>query len=182
MILGVTGKIASGKSEVLKILEKRGFYCIDADDIVHELYKSGGRGAKEVSKLFGKEHLSEDGEVDRLRLRDLVFGDVDRLKLLNEAIHPLVYEEISKILSECNYKNIAIEAAYFDSGYLLDLVEKILWVERPGREIIRTLIEDRNFPYELAEKAYSLIEKPLEIDFEIVNDGDLKELSEKVWV
>lgn len=180
MILGVCGKIASGKSEILKILKKRGFYCINADKIVHDLYQSGKAGAKRIEAVFGGKFLSEDGSVDRMKLRDAVFADENKLKLLNDIIHPLVYEEIAGILAKHgNSADVAIEAVYFDENFLNDFVDKLMWVERPKEKIIKTLIGERGFSQELAEKAYDLIGKPSDetIDFLVENNSDLPTLS-----
>ena len=122
MILWVSGKIASGKSEVLKVFEEEGFFCIDADKIVHEFYEPGGLGALKVLELFGEEFLDEEGAVNRTKLRDLVFFDTEALGRLNESIHPLVFDEIQKRLPKEG--DIAIEAAFLSEN----LFEKIFQV------------------------------------------------------
>lgn len=180
MIIGVTGKIASGKSEILKILGVRGFYCIDADKIVHDLYKSGGSGAKVVAAVFGDGFLNDNGSVDRVKLRDVVFSDEAKLKLLNDVIHPLVYAEISGLVQARADKDIAIEATYFDHDFLEDFVDKLVWVERPKAEILKALIDEREFTPELAAKVCNNIEKSPDVDFVLKNDGDLNDLKLKV--
>lgn len=181
MILGVCGKIASGKSEVLKILKKKKFYCIYADKIVHDSYKGGGVGACKIVAIFGKKFLNKHGDVDRIKLRDEVFYDENKLKLLNDIIHPVVYEEIAGILSKMKpLKNVAIEAVYFDEDFLSDFVDKLLWVERPKKQIIEVLIKDRGFSLELAEKSIVYINKPNKVDFTLKNDSDLSKLEKKV--
>ncbi len=180
MVLGVCGKIASGKSEVLKILREKGFYCVEADKIVHDLYKKGAQGARKIEVVFGKKFLKENGEVDRLKLRDEVFEDENKLKLLNDIIHPVVYEEIKSVLSRHHEKNIAIESVYFDSEFLGDFVSELLWIERPKEGILKVLIDDRGFTRDLAEKVFDYIQKPKEIDFVLKNDGSLSKLKEEV--
>lgn len=157
MIIGITGKIASGKSRLMKEYEKRGFYCIYADKIVHDLYKKGGVGAKVIEAVFGKKFLMKDGSVDRIKLRDLVFTDENKLKLLNDVIHPLVYEEISLLTKQNEAKDIAIEATYFDPNFLEDFVDEVVCVERPKEEIIKCLMEERGFTDEMAESAWALL-------------------------
>lgn len=181
MILGVCGKIASGKTEVLKILKKKGFYCIYADKIVHDSYKSGGVGCKKIAAIFGRRFLNKKGEVDRIKLRDEVFNDENKLKLLNDIIHPVVYEEIAGILAKFKKpENVVIEAVYFDEDFLNDFVDKLLWVERPKEYIINVLVKKRSFSRELAEKAVDCINKPNDVDFTLKNDLDLSKLEEKV--
>lgn len=176
MIIGVTGKIASGKSEVLKMLGERGFYCIDADRIVHDLYKSGGSGAKVIVAVFGEKFLAKDASVDRVKLREEVFFDEAKLKLLNDVIHPLVYEEIALLTKQNEGKDIAIEATYFDPNFLEDFVDKLIWVERPESEILKVLMKERLFSPELAAKVLNNIGKPADVDFLLKNDGSLKDL------
>lgn len=180
MIIGVCGKIASGKSEIMKILKKKGFYCIEADKIVHDLYKSGGVGAKKIAAYFGEGFLKKDGSVDREKLRNVVFNDDDERKMLENLIHPEVYAEIQRILPGVKAKNVAIESIYFDHSFLEDFVDKILWVERPIGDIKKVLIEERGFFEGLAIKLIHLIERPREVDFIIENSGELKDLEKSV--
>lgn len=181
MIFGVCGKIASGKSEVLKILKKNGFHSIYADKIVHGSYKSGGVGAHKVAAIFGKKFLNKKGDVDRIKLRDEVFYNEDKLKLLNDIIHPVVYEEIAGVLSKlATADNVAIEAVYFDEDFLNDFVDKFLWVDRPRDRMIEVLIKKRGFSMELAEKAVDCIHKPNEVDFSLENNADLSSLERGV--
>lgn len=173
MILGICGKIASGKSEVLKILKKHGFYCIDADKIVHDLYESGGLGAKRVEAYFGKKFLQKDGSVDRAKLRQVVFSDENKLKLLQDIIHPAVYNEISSLLQKHTDEDIAIESVFFDKDFLGDFVDRLIWVERDKKEILRVLTQERGFDKNLARKAIDLVQKPQKVDFEVRNVGGL---------
>ncbi len=182
MIIGVAGKIASGKSEVLKMLGERGFYCLDADKIVHDLYRIGGAGAKVVAAVFGGVFLNEDGSVNRVKLRDVVFADEAKLKLLNDVIHPLVYEEIAFLTKKHVGENVAIEATYFDPNFLEDFVDKLIWVERPEEEVLKVLVNERGFSQESSTVAYELIIKPREFDVELKNDGNLAFLKEQLGV
>ena len=145
MILGVTGKIASGKTEVMNILRDHDFYCIYADKIVHNIYRKEGEGSKRVVAVFCEQFLSDSGEIDRLKLRNEVFQDENKLKMLNNIIHPIVYEEIVNLLKKHSgqHENIAVELVYFDTEFLGDFVDKILWVERPNEDIKKVLVEQR---------------------------------------
>ncbi len=180
MILGITGKIASGKSEVLKILKKQGFYCVDADKIVHDLYKSGGVGANKIATYFGEKFLNNDGSVNRKKLRDEVFQNDDERKYLENLIHPEVFTVINDLIGRYKGKDIAIEAVYFDIDFLDDFVNKLIWVERDEDKIIQILLEGRGFDEILAKKLVDLIEKPNKIDFVFKNDGSLQDLEKLV--
>ncbi len=179
MIIGVMGQIASGKSEVLKIFRKKGFFCIDADEIVYDLYKANGEGSKRIAVVFGEKFLSPRGAVNRVMLRNEVFADENKLKLLNNVIHPIVFEEIVKLLRE-NHENVAIEAIYFDQSFLNDFVDKLIWIERLPELIKKVLISERNFSSAIANFAAKLITRPNNVDLVINNNGSLSDLKRLV--
>ena len=76
--------------------KKQGFYCIDADKIVHDLYKSGGVGANKIAIYFGKQFLDSDGSVDRKKIRDEVFHNDDERKYLENLIHQVKSKVLDK--------------------------------------------------------------------------------------
>eukprot|EP00770_Monocercomonoides_exilis_P010181 MONOS_10130.1-p1 / transcript=MONOS_10130.1 / gene=MONOS_10130 / organism=Monocercomonoides_exilis_PA203 / gene_product=dephosphocoenzyme A kinase / transcript_product=dephosphocoenzyme A kinase / location=Mono_scaffold00447:16856-17345(+) / protein_length=106 / sequence_SO=supercontig / SO=protein_coding / is_pseudo=false len=98
LVIGLTGGIACGKSTVSKILSSH-FPIIDADAIVTELYQQGHKGYDAVIRLFGKNALKENGEIDRQRLASIVFEDEAKRKKLNSAVHNNSYS-LNKILFE----------------------------------------------------------------------------------
>lgn len=178
MVLGVCGKIASGKSEFLRLLGKRDWLCIDADQVVDELYKKGEKGQKRIEELFGREYLNLDGGVNKSKLRDLVYADLNKLKVLNEAIHPLVVDRIAEFLSgvDTSRSNSAIAASYFESGGLADLVDDIVWIERDQQDIEKVLVDERDFSKEMAKRVIDLIGKPKGTSFVIKNNNGLDDL------
>lgn len=183
MILGITGKIASGKSEALKILKKIGFYCIDADKAVHDLYKNGGVGQVLVEKHFGKEYLLSNGDVDRKKLGKLVFMNKSKLLILNKLIHPCANEEIKKRVIKAlrnDNKNIAIEAVYLDQNQLGSLVDKILIIERSEEKRLEVLIKKRGETAVIAEKMINIIKVPKKANFVIQNNGSLNDLENEL--
>ncbi len=98
--VGLTGGIASGKSTVGKIMAEAGCVVTDADRIVAELYEPGEKGTAAVVELFGDEVLDARGAVDREAVAQVVFGDPEARKRLEQAIHPLVGERYRQILEE----------------------------------------------------------------------------------
>lgn len=178
MIIAVLGKIASGKSEVVRILQNYGFLCIYADKITRDLYKKGAAGQKKVAKYFGKDFLMEDFSVDRIKLRDVVFSSPKKLKLLNKIIHPLVYKEIMFRLSKLPKKvNVVLELTYLDDKKLIAMMDKIFWVERPSNLIEKALIHERGFTKILAKRVIKLGIRPKRVDFVIKNDSDFSALN-----
>lgn len=177
MIVAVLGKIASGKSEVMAILKKKGFFCIYSDKIVREIYKSGGKGPKLIKKYFGSEYLLKNGEVNRVKLRHIVFGSPNKLQLLNKIIHPLVYAEIKKLIKSASGKNMAIELSYLVDNRLNRNIDTLIWVDRDVKLIKKTLLTERKFTEDLVEKTIKLIKKPVSVDFVVKNNKDLASLN-----
>lgn len=163
-ILGVSGLPASGKSTVLGILKRHGFFVIEADEVVRDLYKAGGAGQRKIAEFFGDEYLRKDGSVNRRKLGKVVFADFKKLKILNALIHPIVFSEILKIIDSCGSDFIAVEAAYFEEKHLAGIVDKILYVERVVMNKIKF------YP------------KPFRKDVVVRNNSTLKALDKKVII
>lgn len=90
LIVGLTGGIGSGKSEVARRLADRGAVIIDSDLIAREVVEPGSEGLSQVVAAFGDEVLAADGTLDRERLAATVFGDDDARTRLNGILHPLI--------------------------------------------------------------------------------------------
>lgn len=96
IVLGLTGGIASGKSTVSQMLKEKGFPIIDADMIAREILKIGEVAFNRVIESFGIQILNPEGEIDRKRLREIVFNDNEKLKTLNEITHPEILKRINE--------------------------------------------------------------------------------------
>ncbi|ALN79344.1 dephospho-CoA kinase [Lysobacter antibioticus] len=88
--VGVTGGVASGKSEVTRHFETLGIAVADADLAARAAVAAGSAGLAEVVAEFGAAVLDAQGALDRAAMRKLVFGDDDARKRLEAIIHPLV--------------------------------------------------------------------------------------------
>ena len=90
ILIGLTGGIGCGKSEVSRLLADRGAIIIDADLIVRELQQPGGEIFNKIIEMFGPSVVAEDGSLNRGAVANEVFKDKEVLKKLNELIHPVV--------------------------------------------------------------------------------------------
>jgi len=108
ILIGLTGGIGCGKSEVARLLADRGAIVIDADLIVRELQRPGGEIFNKIVAMFGPSVIAEDGSLNRGAVANEVFKDKETLKKLNDLIHPVVrgvmnervksYSDTSKIV------------------------------------------------------------------------------------
>ena len=183
MIVGLTGGIASGKSTVSKYLAEKGFKVYDADKIAKDI--SGKKSVQEeIILTFGNEILDENGNVDRKKLKEIVFGDKEKLKQLNAIIHPKVID-FYKELKEKNTDKIIIfdVPLLFESG-IDKFCDKILVVISDYEIQLDRIVERDKIDRELAEKIIksqlSNEERIKKADVVIENNSSLEDLFEKV--
>ena len=91
-IIGLTGGVASGKSEVGRHFEALGIVVADADQAARDAVAIGSEGLADVVDMFGAGVLASDGSLDRPAMRRRVFADADARKRLEGIIHPRVRE------------------------------------------------------------------------------------------
>lgn len=89
-VIGLTGGIGTGKSEVSRLLGALGAEVIEADKVAHEAYEPGTAGWQEVVEAFGDRVLDADVRIDRTKLGGIVFGDEQARERLNAIVHPIV--------------------------------------------------------------------------------------------
>jgi len=90
ILIGLTGGIGCGKTEVSRLLEKRGAVIVDADLIVRELQQPGAEIFLRMVEMFGEKVIAIDGSLDRVAVANEVFKNAELLKKLNSLIHPVV--------------------------------------------------------------------------------------------
>ncbi|KAK3103806.1 hypothetical protein FSP39_022030 [Pinctada imbricata] len=154
-VIGLTGGIASGKSALCKRLEGLGAVSVDCDKLGHVAYNKGTKAYDEVIAAFGEDIVAEDGEINRKKLGPIVFGDPDRLKLLNSIVWPAISDMAKEKLrkySEEKREVVVLEAALLLEAGWDNLVHEI-WTSIVPREEAITRVMDRNkLPREEVEK------------------------------
>ena len=94
-VIGITGGVGCGKSEVLKFLESRENVVVcQSDEVAKILQRKGTTCFEKIVAHFGESILSADGELNRRALADIVFHDKNELMALNGIVHPAVEEYI----------------------------------------------------------------------------------------
>lgn len=151
--VALTGGIASGKSLVSGLFLQLGVPVVDTDVISHQLMSSGGEGYHKAIDHFGSGLLSNDGSINRVLLRQLVFDDSVQREWLEQMLHPLIEEESERAIqkhSDAPYV-ILVVPLLFEAGFE-KLVNKIIVIDCP-REIQRErLVERDGISESLADK------------------------------
>ena len=94
-VVGLTGGIGCGKSSVALRFEAHGASIIDTDIIAHQLTAPGGAAMPALVACFGADMITADGAMDRARMRERVFNDVQQKKLLESILHPLIRAQLA---------------------------------------------------------------------------------------
>jgi dephospho-CoA kinase len=184
-VLGVTGKIASGKSMVAEIIKeiKKEASIIDVDEVAKGIYPENPGVLKELKDLFGEDIFGpKDCLVFRL-LAEKVFSSKRRLMKLNKLMFPLIKKEVKGILeskSAVNY--IVIDAAVLFGCGLDKFCDYIILVESPlekRKKRLRSLSLAEDEIKLKVEGQYIEIVKD-RVDFIIKNDGSRDFLFRKV--
>jgi dephospho-CoA kinase len=132
MVVGLTGGIGSGKSEVSSAFSRLGVEVVDADVIAHELSAPGEAGHAAIRGAFGDAVLLPTGELDRAALRRAVFEDSAQRARLEAALHPLIAAHVRKIIGEWKGPyGVAVVPLLLERGSLLPLIDRVLVVDCP---------------------------------------------------
>lgn len=122
-IIGITGGVGCGKSEVIRyIINKYHCEAVFADDVAKQIQKKGNKCYDDIVNLLGKEILDNDGEINKEKMAEIIFADEKLLKAVNAVVHPAVKTEILKKIKEAGDKNqvdfFILEAALLiECGY-----------------------------------------------------------------
>ena len=183
-IIGIGGFIASGKSILLDFFREKGAICIDADEVVSGLYDKGRDGYVKMVNFYGEKFLDENGRINRQKIIDEIFNDKNKIQILNNMIHPLVYNEINKLIHGVKEDLIFIEASYFEKERLGGLIDELIWIDCDIEKIKERVSKNYSFkPLEL-ENILSMQKRPEIIKYRLSNNGNIKEFlsqAEGVW-
>ena len=146
LVIGLTGGIGTGKSEVTRLLETLGAKIINADTVGHQAYKPGSGSWCQVVEAFGEGILHPNGEIDRGKLGAIVFSDSKQLARLNKILHPtmagIVAEELQQLRTEGAPVAVVEAALLFEAGWD-SLVDEVWTTDAPVDTIIVRL-QERN--------------------------------------
>jgi dephospho-CoA kinase len=180
ILIGITGGIGSGKSEVCRQLHKKGYKVIFADLKAKELYKKDKNLANMVVKAFGKDILNFQGVISLSKLRQKVFASKKNFQKINDLVHPVVIKHLMAEIKKTRDRIILIESALvFDTAFYKYLDYVIMVYSNKKNRLDRIMMRDgakrseveRIMKFQLDEK--QKIEKS---DFIIVNNKSIQDL------
>ena len=142
LVIGLTGGIGSGKSEVTRAFAVRGVEFVDADRAAHAVSAGGTAGFDAVVAEFGAEAVGDDGELDRAWLRRRVFADASARARLEAIVHPRVHDYMVNAMAEWRgaYGLLSVPLL-LERGGLLSRIARVLVVDCPEDEQVRRVVE-----------------------------------------
>ncbi len=188
MILGITGISGSGKHTAAQFFEQKKWKILDADSMVHHLYRPYTNAWKAVVREFGEEILNQDDTINRVKLGKIVFNASEpeeakiALKRLNQIMHPYLKRKIKNEIHHFHRKNtpIIIIAALWEELDMPALCDKILLIESDS-ELASKRIQGRDDispeTYEIRVKNQTHPPKP---DFIVENSGTMTDFRKKL--
>ena len=119
MLIGITGGVASGKSRVAELLGKNlDAIIISADEICREQLHAGSEGYTQFLASGGVRFLDTDETIDRMKLREALFGDENLRRTLEQILHPLVYDRIMTVVENNPNRFVIAEVPLlFEAGW-----------------------------------------------------------------
>ena len=181
IILGITGGIACGKSEVGRVLTQNGFAVLDTDSLAHQVMKAGSPVFKKVVERFGVRVVGEDGELNRAVLGKIIFDDEAAREALNKMVHPAVIQAVETW----------IQSRIGDVAVMIPLLFEVGWTTgwdaivcvTANEETVFQRLEKRGVDREAAQKRRAaqmpVAEKAARSNFKIVNNGSLEALCDQ---
>ena len=185
--IGITGIIGSGKSSVGKILTELGYSILDADKVVHYLYKNSKDLRKKIAERFGNEVLTESG-VSREELAKIIFENNEAREDLEKLVYPFLEKEILsfwKSEEQIGSEFVFLEAALFHKiPSILKKLDQVWEVQAPQEKLLERLLgrgmkkEDALARLEL-QKENKIHMSSSKIK-ELKNYGSIEELKEEI--
>ncbi len=118
LLVGITGGIGTGKTEVCKTLARKGFKVYYSDLVAKNLYLTDKTLAKRIVKVFGKGILNYKGKINLHKLKDAIFSTKKNYQTINKIVHPVVIKYLLNEARKSKFDVIVFESALiFESGF-----------------------------------------------------------------
>ena len=185
MILGLTGGIGTGKSTVAKMLRGKNIPVVDTDSISKEIIEYPEIIEKIKAEISSK-IFNNENKLDRKKLSEIVFENKDKLKKLNEIMHPVIlkkmWEEVEKLKKD--YKIIVVDIPLLFEINMENEVDKVLLIYSSKEiQIERIMNRDgrtREEAIKIINSQMPLYKKREKSDYIIQNNDSLEKLKKNL--
>ena len=180
MIIGLTGGIGSGKTAVSDSFEALGIDVVDADLASRVVVQKGKPCLLKIAQHFGEDILTKEAELDRAKLREIIFKSEEEKNWLESLLHPAIANQIQDELNASKSPYTILVSPPLLETNQKDFCSKVLVVDVPVEtQVERTLKRDGVSKEQVQAIINSQISRNDRLnlaDEVIVNDGTLEDL------
>lgn len=184
LIVGLTGGIGSGKTAASDHFESLGITVVDADLASRVVVEKGRPALEQIANHFGSDFITDDGELNRARLREEIFASPEAKQWLEALLHPLIREEIQSQLQSAQSDYVILVSPLLIETDQHLLADRVLLIDVPEElQLQRTMDRDSNSAEQVKAIMASQGSRELrrsKADDIVVNDGSLTELQAKI--
>lgn len=143
-VIGLTGGIASGKTTVANLFNHHfGIEIVDADIVAREVVAQGSEGLTQIAERFGTDILLDDGQLNRAKLREIIFADLSQKQWLDSLLHPMIRHQMQKQLTEVKSDYALLVIPLMVENQLQAMANRVLVVDVDEQiQIERTMKRD----------------------------------------
>jgi len=184
LVVGLSGGIGSGKTTVTDLFAELGVDIIDADVIARQVVEPGTEALGQIIEKFGGEIVDQDGCLDRVKLRALIFQDPTLKSWLNGLLHPLIRQEMQRLTQSASSPYCILSVPLLFENNLNNMVDRVLIVDvseqsQVARTVGRDRVDEKQVKAIMASQA-SRAQRLTIADDVIDNNGDNAALVEQV--
>jgi dephospho-CoA kinase len=184
LTIGLTGGIGSGKSSVSQIFSELGVPVVDTDELSRQLVSQGSPLLDEIASHFGRDVLLESGELDRKKIRQIIFSDANEKQWLEHLLHPAIKQSVIEQLNnqKSEYAIVVVPLLLENNNY--DFIDRVLVVDCDETlQLQRATARDQSHAEEIKKIIDSQLPRAQRLalaDDIIHNDADLSSLKQQV--
>ena len=183
LLIGITGGIGAGKSAVTEDLRSRGEVVVCADETAKAVAEPGQPGNMALREYYGDDFFLPDGRLDRKKLAEHVFGNLERMARLNSLLHPIIISSMYEQAQQYGGR-VFLDAALLIQSGMNERVDYVWLVvadtETRIRRVMRRDSASREEVLRRMESQMSDGEMKRYADEVIENNGTMEELHERV--
>lgn len=183
--VAIVGNIASGKSQVEKILLDLGYKVADTDKINHEILNTDIETINEIKTTFSNDDIIENNSISREKLGKIVFSNKEKKEQLESILHKRIYDKVKEFFKENkNEKLVFVAIPLLFETKQEKTFDKIIFISADKETRLKRLIERNNYTKEYAltriNSQMDEKEKIKKSDYVIKNDSSIEELEKRI--
>jgi len=184
LIIGLTGGIGSGKSEACERFAERGITIVDADIVAREVVEPGRTALAQICTHYGNDIIESTGQLNRSKLRSIIFSNPDEKQWLESLLHPLINTEIRHQLTTASSAYAILASPLLLETQQFQLVNRVLVIDASEQlQLERASQRDKNNESQIKaimQTQLSRQERCARANDIIHNHGDIRELDAQV--